>query len=178
MDSNPQFRFDISEIPRRWHALRAWFVLRPLTPETRPEFGKILLLTYQGGSGQEMVELLADSLADPDRFLRTCIEEDDWIVPEASKLVDLDGTCIGLYLAGRDPRERGVGAIEQIGVVPEARKQGFGRALHRFAIMDLHDHGYKVYAGGTLSDNLPMLHLFDSLRKELSSITASDHQQG
>jgi GNAT superfamily N-acetyltransferase len=50
--------------------------------------------------------------------------------------------------------------ITYMGLAPEFRKKGFGKAIHRHGFSMMRAQGGEIYHGGTTSTNKPMLRLF------------------
>lgn len=63
--------------------------------------------------------------------------------------------------------ERGeIGSNYYLGVIPEERKKGYGRALQRRAVETLFKRGAKMIVGSTDAENTAMMKVFESLGYE------------
>ena len=59
-----------------------------------------------------------------------------------------------------------IGSNYYLGVVPEERKKGFGKALQRRAVEILQERDARMIVGSTEAKNLAMIKIFESLGYE------------
>jgi RimJ/RimL family protein N-acetyltransferase len=71
-----------------------------------------------------------------------------------------EARAIGVLLLHRLPYEPPLGAILFMGIIPEARGRGLGRALHRAALLRLARAGSTEYIDATRVSNLAMQRIF------------------
>ena len=91
--------------------------------------------------------------------LRTMVEVSDLDLASSS-LVDLDGAPVGFALLGVRGREGWIGGM---GVVPEARRRGLGRALMEAAIAAARRRGVHRLRLEVLEQNEPAVQLYRQL---------------
>jgi RimJ/RimL family protein N-acetyltransferase len=73
----------------------------------------------------------------------------------------VDGVAVGVVLPTVFQRKDAVGTLSYIGIVPEHRRRGLGRALHASGLRLLAAAGARRYAGSTDLRNAPMARIFE-----------------
>ncbi|MEO0225542.1 MAG: GNAT family N-acetyltransferase, partial [candidate division WOR-3 bacterium] len=77
---------------------------------------------------------------------------------------------IGFTLPQCHDRKNRSGSNFYVGVIPEMRNKGFGKALQYFAVQKLKERGIKTIVGSTVPANRPMKRIFKSLGYRLELI--------
>jgi ribosomal protein S18 acetylase RimI-like enzyme len=75
---------------------------------------------------------------------------------------------VGITMPQLHDEEGEIGSNFYLGVVPEQRNKGFGRALQRRAIDTLRKRDANMIVGSTEIQNTPMIRIFESLGYEFS----------
>lgn len=78
------------------------------------------------------------------------------------------GKHVGITMPQLHDEDGEIGSNFYVGVVPEYRNKGFGRALQRRAIQTLRRRGAKMIVGSTGAENTAMIRVFESLGYEFS----------
>jgi ribosomal protein S18 acetylase RimI-like enzyme len=78
------------------------------------------------------------------------------------------GKYVGITLPQLHDEGGEIGSNFYLGVVPEERRKGFGRALQRRAVETLRKRGAKMIVGSTDAENTAMIRVFESLGYEFS----------
>jgi ribosomal protein S18 acetylase RimI-like enzyme len=86
--------------------------------------------------------------------------------PEDWEIAYHGSEYIGITMPQLHDEGGGIGSNWYLGVVPEQRKKGFGRALQRRAIEILQKRGAKMIVGSTDVKNAAMIQVFQSLGYE------------
>lgn len=81
--------------------------------------------------------------------------------PETVQVGYLKGEPVAFLCTQVNPKSRW-GRITYVGVVPERRGQGLGRAVHRHGIASLIRQGCHLYEGGTEVQNVGMRKVFEA----------------
>ncbi|MGB7054867.1 MAG: GNAT family N-acetyltransferase [bacterium] len=77
-------------------------------------------------------------------------------------------TYVGITMPQLHDERGEIGSNYYLGVIPEERKKGYGRALQRRAVETLHKRGAKMIVGSTEPENTAMIKVFESLGYEFT----------
>jgi ribosomal protein S18 acetylase RimI-like enzyme len=133
----------------------------PLSKDNEARFIDICKMVYQPDIFQSDAErCFIDLKRDAIKTKRFYAE--DWeIALHGSKYV-------GITMPQLHDEKGEIGSNFYLGVVPEERKRGFGRALQKRAIETLRRRGAKMVVGSTNVNNTAMIRVFESLGYEFS----------
>lgn len=81
--------------------------------------------------------------------------------PERVQVGYIDGSPVAFLCTQVNPRS-GWGRITYVGVLPEWRRRGIGREVHRHGIASLIRQGCRLYEGGTEMENTGMRKIFET----------------
>ncbi|MBD3366868.1 MAG: GNAT family N-acetyltransferase [Candidatus Eisenbacteria bacterium] len=152
---------------------RKVFVERDLSGVEAPDAGPFTYISLAQTGEPRFVEIMSRAAEgdpfedvaarDPMTDFRELVEyAGEMFDPTWWKVARRNGRTVGVVLPQRFPGPRNEGTLFYMGIVPERRNEGLGRALHRAGLAFLAQAGVERYIGSTDDRNVPMLRIFDA----------------
>lgn len=136
--------------------------IRPVRPDEYPEAGRVTRLAYRefgAESWGEYADRLADVAARAVRTLVLVAAEGDRILGTAT--LELDARIEGGH--PREPLRPGEAHVRMLGVDPEARGRGIGRALMERCLGEARAHGKRFVTLNTTEDMTAARTMYESM---------------
>lgn len=149
-----EYKRKVQDLPSDEGSCLQWKTAQQLGWEPK-KIAEVVMLVSQGDPGAKPQE-------DPLEFIQ------DFLV-DAELTAGLD--CIHIGFLGNEVAaltvvqmnpETGWSRISYMGVLPQFRRKGLGKWVHRYSFKVMKERGGQLYHGGTCMTNLPMIHLFKS----------------
>lgn len=137
----------------------AVLTFKPLNPDSELCFVNVFKSTYQA-------DIFEDDAERYFRGLRKSAMETKRFYPEDWQIGYYGTKPIGITMPQLHDEGGEIGSNYYLGVIPEERKKGFGRALQRRAVEILQERGAKMIVGSTDEKNTAMIKVFESLGYE------------
>jgi GNAT superfamily N-acetyltransferase len=132
---------------------------QPLNPDSESCFVNVFKNIYQA-------DIFEDDAERCFRDLRKSAIKTKRFYPEDWKIAYHGTKPIGITMPQLHDEAGEIGSNFYLGVIPEERKKGFGRALQRRAVETLQERGAKMIVGSTDEKNAAMIRVFESLGYE------------
>jgi len=133
------------------------FSYRPLADVGESEFVRTMVRAAEGDPFEDA------AARDPVTDFRELVEyAGDAFDPASWRIAAVSGKVAGVVLPQRFPGPKNEGTLFYVGIVPEQRRRGLGRALHAAGLGFLSSAGVERYIGSTDDRNTPMIRIFEA----------------
>jgi ribosomal protein S18 acetylase RimI-like enzyme len=149
-----EFRRDLSLLPDDDGSPIQWEEPQDLSENTLTKLAEILSKAGEGDPDFSPDE-------NPKEALKSYMSERDLTSgTQCIHIAKVSEKTAGIIVAQINP-ETGWSRITYMGLLPEFRGRGLGMWVHRHGFSMMKKQGGKLYHGGTLAQNVKMIHLFE-----------------